>query len=423
MNNPQSKNRSVMAHALAVIIFAVFCNTATAIDLSAKTVAPAQPTIECLFNWAQTFYPNLFSPAVTGLQLSSPYTYRFYPGNNTFLGISSADNHVYYQRPNDITPQDQGDVSVWLTETGCGTLPYPVIFIHGITSSADTWIPYRDYLINNAGWKFGGIPAYNPATKSVAISCPSNPNQPVACTGTGGDFYTLNFSDNQNLSFDVQGSELAAIIQAVLNANPGKTKVLLISHSMGGLAAREYLQGLARESNATATIPYRGDVAKLIGVGVPHQGSFWAEDCYSHFDILDISGNVGICSLLSVHINPNSIVLKDLQPNSAALNVLNDLSAHPLPTIPFVSIIGTGQSTLTSLVNLEDGDGVVVNTSQDLAKVTANIPLQQKSIPINIPFRECANEINIPLIGKIGATHLCETSDTEVGAEILRNLQ
>lgn len=425
MTHHQCKNGFLPVRAaLGLIFLAVFCNTATATDFSVKADTVTPSNTECLLNWAQTFYPNLFSPLVPDVQFSSPYTYRYYPNTNTYLGVSSADNHVYYLRPNDASPQDVGDLSTWLKESGCGAMPYPVIFIHGIASSADTWGPYRDYLINNAGRVFGGIPVYDQATKTVAINCPSNPSPPVSCTGNAGDFYTLNFSDNQNLAFDTQGSELAAIIKAVLDANPGKTKVLLIGHSMGGLAAREYLQGLARELNVVATIPYREDVAKLITVGTPHQGSFWAEECHNHFDILSISGDVGICDLLSLNIDPNSIAVKDLQPNSLALNTLNDLATHPLPSnVSYVSIIGTGQSTLVSLVDFKAGDGIVSDTSQDLATVTGSLPVQQKTVKTDVLFRECGNRIELPFIGNIGETHTCETTDLGVASEILRDLQ
>jgi pimeloyl-ACP methyl ester carboxylesterase len=332
--------------------------------------------------------------------------------------VGVAGNHVYYLGPNDAAPVDVGELSAWLKEAGCGARPYPVIFIHGLASSANTWTAYRDYLINNGHWTFGGIPAYNQITKTADIFCPADPSQPVECTGSSGDFYTLNFSDNQELYFDVQGGELAAIIKAVLAANPGKTKVLLVSHSMGGLAAREYLQGLAREINSVTTIPYREDVAKLITVGTPHQGTFWAEECQN---------DVSICGLLPLHIDPNSLAVEDLKPNSAALGVLNDLTAHPLPSnISYVSIIGTGQPTLFRLfpiVDFKAGDGIVSETSQNLMTVTGNLPLQQKSVSLNIAFRECANKIKIPVIGNVGETHTCETTDLGVGAEILRDLQ
>ena len=233
----------------------------------------------------------------------------------------------------------------------------------------------------------------------------------------------MNFSDNQGLSLDVQGAELAAVIKAVLEANPGKTKVLLISHSTGGLAAREYLQGLAREVNSATAIPYREDVAKLITVGTPHQGSFWAKACHIQFDILDVSGNVGICDLLPLQIDPNSTAIEQLSPDSLALGYLNNMTFFPLPsTTSYVSIIATGQRTLAELVSFTDGDGIVTDISQDLRTINPNLP-QQKSVLINIPFRECANTIYVPLIGDVGETHSCETSDLAVGAEILRDLQ
>jgi pimeloyl-ACP methyl ester carboxylesterase len=240
----------------------------------------------------------------------------------------------------------------------------------------------------------------------------------------GGNFYTLNFSDNQNLSFDAQGSELAEIIKTVLAANPGTVKVLLVGHSMGALAAREYLQGLAREPNAATPISYRNDVVKLITVGAAHQGSFWAEGCHNEIDILNVSGNVGICELLSLDIVPNSVAIEDLQPDSSALNILNDLTTHPIPSnVSYISIIGTGQPTLSQLIDFEPGDGIVSDTSQDLATVTGNRPLQQKSVKVDVLFRECGSKVDVPLLGNISQTHTCETTDPGVEVEILRGLQ
>ncbi|MDD5461871.1 MAG: hypothetical protein PHG00_09600 [Methylococcales bacterium] len=419
MNNHQRKDYPLLARKLVAVIFVVFFNMAAVINSPAQAADSAPPSnndIDCLLNWAQTFYPSLFSPQVSGLQFSAPYTYRYYPGSNTYVGVSSADNHVYYLGPDGVL-QDEGDLSVWLAASGCGPRPYPVIFIHGLASSADTWIAYRNYLVNSGHWIFGGVPAYSQATKTVNISCPSNPGQTVSCTGGTGDFYTLNFSDSQGLSFDEQGGELAAIIKAVLDANPGKKKVILISHSAGTLAARGYLQGLARELNSATTIPYRDDVIKFITVGAPHQGSFWAAECRNNADV---------CNFVSPSIDPNSIAIEDLISNSPALNTLNDLITHPLPSnIFYVSIIGTGQSTLNSLslTDFKDGDGIVTTISQDLSTITGNLPFQQKSVRIDIPFRECGNTIDVPPIGNIGETHTCETTDIGVGAEILRDLQ
>jgi hypothetical protein len=76
------------------------------------------PNIECLLDWAQTFYPSLFSPLVSGLQFFSPYTYRYYKDTNAYVGVSSTNNHVYYQGPDGVL-QDVGDLSAWLTTAGC----------------------------------------------------------------------------------------------------------------------------------------------------------------------------------------------------------------------------------------------------------------------------------------------------------------
>ena len=435
MNNQQRKGAPLLARTLELIILVMFFNLAAAINSPVKAADTAQTDIECLFNWAQTFkYAPLFSPPVSGLQFSSPYTYRHYLGTDSYVGVSSADNHVYYLGPG--VPlqdaQDVGTLSFWLTQSGCGARPYPVIFIHGIASSADTWIPFRDYLINSAGWTFGGIPAYNPGTKTVDISCPSDLSLLATCTGDAGDagdFYTLNFSDNQGLSFDVQGGELAAIIKAVLAANPGKTKVLLVGHSTGGLAAREYLQGLGALDSVT-TIPYRQDVAKLITVGTPHQGSFWAETCHLHFDIFGISGNIGICDLLSLSVDPNSIAIKELQPNSQALNILNYLAPpYNLPyDVSYVSIKGKGQPTLDGLdfltiAHFTTGDGIVSDASQNLKTVTGNLPLQQNTVSIDILFQtECGNKIHVPIIGNLGENHTCEPKDLGVWGEVLSDV-
>jgi hypothetical protein len=100
--------------------------------------------------------------------------------------------------------------------------PFPVIFIHGIASSAGAWASFGRYLSDN-GWIFGGFPTFDPATGQV-----SGVDGP-------GDFYTMNFSDydvpdfpSPHLTLERQGLEVDSIIQAVLAANPGKSHVILV---------------------------------------------------------------------------------------------------------------------------------------------------------------------------------------------------
>ena len=76
------------------------------------------PPAACLFDWAETAYPGLFAPATSSAQVSAPYTYRYYAKTNAYLGVSSADGHVYYLAPTGVL-QDVGALSSWLATAKC----------------------------------------------------------------------------------------------------------------------------------------------------------------------------------------------------------------------------------------------------------------------------------------------------------------
>jgi hypothetical protein len=101
---------------------------------------------------------------------------------------------------------------------------------------------------------------------------------------TNGDYYYLNFAVGSDGSYNPlnisslnvlsneaaiakQGAALSRAIQQVMNIT-GRDKVILFGHSMGGLAAREYLQN---PSNWTEP-NINHHVAKLITTGTPHGG-------------------------------------------------------------------------------------------------------------------------------------------------------
>ena len=73
---------------------------------------------DCLLNWAERVYPQLFSPVGVAAHIAAPYYYRYYPNTNAYLGVSTANNHVYFLAP-DGTLLDIGDVSNWLGTAGC----------------------------------------------------------------------------------------------------------------------------------------------------------------------------------------------------------------------------------------------------------------------------------------------------------------
>jgi triacylglycerol esterase/lipase EstA (alpha/beta hydrolase family) len=170
-------------------------------------------------------------------------------------------------------------------------LPYPIIFIHGLNSSSDTWIDMGTNLVNK-GLSFGGRIDFclnddgNNYTSNKLVYPTTNADIALYTNYTTeltvADFYLLNFNidnfgrlpNNSNFN-DVlsnesaiakQGVALKIAIQMVL-LKTGRDKVVLMGHSMGGLAAREYIQN---PSNWQADGTHH--VAKLITTGTPHGG-------------------------------------------------------------------------------------------------------------------------------------------------------
>lgn len=75
---------------------------------------------DCLFNWAEKKYVNLFSSTqnTTNSQSLSPYYYRYYADKKAYLGISAKDNHIYYL-PEGGVMQDVGHAYDHLKQSGC----------------------------------------------------------------------------------------------------------------------------------------------------------------------------------------------------------------------------------------------------------------------------------------------------------------
>ena len=263
--------------------------------------------------------------------------------------------------------------------------PFPVIFIHGLQGSIQTWETLRDFLIQG-GWTFGGFPSFNSATGEFLTGA------------SRGDFYTMQFSDPCNLGFEQQGEELDHIVQAVLGANAGTTKVILVGHSMGGLAARAYVQPPRYHDD---------NVARLVTVGTPHQGA----DFTSFANALSLLGL--ICPL-----TPLPEALRELDPQSTALAFLNNLSARPLPnTVSYVSIVVSERITdPLGVIHDLNSDGVVSTNSQDLSNVNgfSALNLSHTSVPIPVSPRSACTTI--------GDAHSCETSDQGVWLEILHDI-
>ena len=190
-----------------------------------------------------------------------------------------------------------------------GNSPYPIIFVHGLNSDDQTWntmltkissawntsSAHTLYFVLNA--RGGDTTNY----LNDVIIPEKNISGTIVNTITNSSIYTIDYRNfwnrdvndpriiinsdalpgsNQSSSNESaiykQGYALGIMIDSVLRVT-GASKVILLGHSMGGLAIREYLQrkenGIRKwwvDPNDTVS-GHR--VAKVITIGTPHLGT------------------------------------------------------------------------------------------------------------------------------------------------------
>ena len=133
-------------------------------------------------------------------------------------------------------------------------LPYPVIFIHGLNSGANTWNSFTNFIDLNFNLTFGG-----------RFDISLNDNQDLGNANldlyptlgadialyqldviNNADYYYVNFAVNSSGEYDEntldrsnqsaiskQGKALQLVIEIVLQLT-NRDKVILLGHSMGG---------------------------------------------------------------------------------------------------------------------------------------------------------------------------------------------
>jgi|SRR3989344_1508018 len=207
---------------------------------------------------------------------------------------------------------------------------YPIILVHGHSFnkktsaeySFDTFSSLQKKLENDGYVNAGSLYSisYDNITKSI-LGKSRNPfsfrvNYYFDILRTDeGNIITQTKTD----SIDTYSIRLKGIIDNV-KYKTNKDKVVIIAHSMGGLAARRYLQIFGSQ-----------DVDKVILIGTPNKG---------------INDNVErICKLFGTEIE-----CKDMHYRSLFINKINTAT----PEVPFYNIIGTGCS-----MGDEQGDGIV----------------------------------------------------------------
>ena len=180
-------------------------------------------------------------------------------------------------------------------------LPYPIIFIHGLNSSSETWNTSTDYYDTQYGFTFGGrfdfcLNADNNNTTTNKNFYPTAGADIAAFESLvqNGDYFYVNFNVNPNGAVGTtvlsnqsaiakQGAAVRVAVQRVMEIT-GKDKVILVGHSMGGLASREYIQN---------TYNWQSDnkhhVAKLLTLGTPHGGSNASDNLLAFMIGTDVS--------------------------------------------------------------------------------------------------------------------------------------
>lgn len=230
-------------------------------------------------------------------------------------------------------------ISLLLRASAAAAAELPVIFIHGFCSSADTWDNATPQLSTRRyGDAFPRVYEHHTGKAAVSTALPLSART-----------FRIDFSDLHdgfdllavaNVPTDRKAGELKVVIDAV-KAFTRSPAVILVGHSLGGLAARSYVEGTAHDRHGNR-IKYGNDVAAVIMIDTPNQGSALAY--VSGFPERDQ------CILA------DTVNLRELQPASPFLRELNE---QPWPA-------GTQVHSIVSSNAGTDHDDVVNVMSQDL---------------------------------------------------------
>lgn len=166
--------------------------------------------------------------------------------------------------------------------------PYPIIFIHGIGSSSEMWeeAGLVDLFYDEFLWgEFQRLDVCLNADRNNATGRHDTDIEYIFANGPTflRNYYLINFDVDPGSAWDnphpfgnkvlsneaaitKQGKALGQCIKAIIRRTK-KDKVILVGHSMGGLAARDYLENPANWPDSSH------HVAKLITLGTPHWGS------------------------------------------------------------------------------------------------------------------------------------------------------
>jgi pimeloyl-ACP methyl ester carboxylesterase len=338
--------------------------------------------------------------------------------------------------------------SINISYSQVGNSPYPIIFVHGINSDEQTWSVVVSYLSNS--WSVssnnifqavlnarGGdttnyhqdvlildydvnlIRVNNLSSSNIYLvnfknfwnRDENNPRIIINSDEGPGSFFTQSKSNESAIL--KQGYALKKCIEKVLNAT-GAEKVILVGHSMGGLAIREYLQRVENNSHIWWINPNETDghkVAKVLTLDTPHLGSNVFAEYFAGVNPfseamrdLKFTYDLGIpagylFSNYEYNIPSFSFNNKDINCNGGENDFVNGLSSgttfnsiYPLPTnVLYTWVVSKFTLSLT-------GDGCVDVDRQWLYNASGN------SEPMNVSDTLMTNRPHSNIPGFEGIT-------------------
>ncbi|HRI58146.1 MAG TPA: alpha/beta fold hydrolase [Saprospiraceae bacterium] len=320
-------------------------------------------------------------------------------------------------------------------------LPYPVIFVHGLVGDFDTWGNINGYL-STQGLTFGGQLAY----------CLNSDNQPTSniystqltdiksCVGisnsvAAGDFYIINFDVNPDcedfFNWEIndvlsnqaaivkQGAAIKFAIKAVMQLT-GRDKVILFGHSMGGLAARTYLQ-----TSSFWQEDGKHHCAKLITTGTPHLGNGltslnltaifgWIDEnsdalrdmqkwFYTGYEGVFLNGGFEYAGVID-----QNYYSKDINCNGVIGNQIEGLNDKSIPSDFDISCI------VGDLLYAGSGDGVVAVEGADMKNALTEIHREK--------FTASSNHLSLPDLLEENILALDEPDDYNLSYRIEPNI-
>ncbi|HNP21769.1 MAG: T9SS type A sorting domain-containing protein [Chitinophagaceae bacterium] len=233
--------------------------------------------------------------------------------NPVSVGLNPQTLRVIYNHPMYLSGSSLSrDATIQIYDISNGTVIYeypiriyraPLLLVHGLWGNTTSFQLFQEKLVLVNGL----YPRSFPWITNNAIS-------PL--------IYKADYERSNDESFKSNNGvvklNVELLIRQALREGFSCGKVDIIAHSMGGILSRSYIQ------NPYNSIPYRGDVHKLITLNTPHAGTqladFGVGIACPAISLISLYITQGLSALLCPLVKTYSPALVDLGVNSDAMN-------------------------------------------------------------------------------------------------------